>query len=144
VAEKWVDAALSDTEMCGRAQIARDQLEEELSRTAFEIDVVEQKRLIAYGRERRGETSDSFAAEEDLTREARDSTLSDVLLDAYTTLSVVPLEVFGVGDRGWRPGLATGVGDRAAEERTRYVMMGALMVAVDAAVGKQEREKASA
>jgi hypothetical protein len=51
VAEEWVEAALGDTEMCGRAQIARDQLVEELSRTAFEIDVVEQKRLIAAGRE---------------------------------------------------------------------------------------------
>jgi hypothetical protein len=31
-----------------------------------------------------------------------------------------------------------GVGDRVAEERTRYVMMGALMVAVDAAIDKPE------
>jgi hypothetical protein len=54
-----------------------------------------------------------------------------VLLDAYNTLSVAPLEVFGVGDR-------------VAEERTRYVMMGALMVAIDAAVGKGEPEKRTA
>jgi hypothetical protein len=50
-----------------------------------------------------------------------------VQLDAYTTLSVAPLDVFGVGAR-------------VAEERTRYVMVGALMVAVDAAIGKQEPE----
>ena len=55
---------------------------------------------------------------------------SDVLLDAYTTLSVAPLEVFGVGDR-------------AAEERTRYLMMSALMVAVDAANAKLEPSEAA-
>jgi hypothetical protein len=67
----------------------------------------------------------------ELYRESRESTLSDVLLDAYTTLDCAPLEVFGVGDR-------------AAEERTRYLMMGALMVAIDAAVGKlpEQWEKA--
>jgi hypothetical protein len=133
VAEEWVEAALGDTEMCGRAQIARDQLVEELSRTAFEIDVVEQKRLIAAGREWRSEREAAAplevveASPEELYRESRDSTLSDVQLDAYTTLSVAPLDVFGVGAR-------------VAEERTRYVMVGALMVAVDAAIGKQEPE----
>jgi hypothetical protein len=35
----------------------------------------------------------------DLDRESQDGALSDVLLDAYNTLSVAPLEVFGVGDR---------------------------------------------
>jgi hypothetical protein len=122
VAEKWVEVATTDTEMFGRAQIAHDQLEEELSRTVFAMEALCQKRLIAHGREARlaeGEDLRDF----DLERESRESTLSDVLLDAYTTLSAAPLEVFGVGDR-------------AAEERTRYLMMGALMVAIDAAIGK--------
>jgi hypothetical protein len=35
----------------------------------------------------------------DLDRESQYGALSDVLLDAYNTLSVAPLEVFGVGDR---------------------------------------------
>jgi hypothetical protein len=112
--------------MFSRATIACDQLAEELARTAFEMDVIYQKRLIAAGRESRsGRTGAPLEvlSDEELYRESRDSTLSDVLLDAYTTLAVAPLEVFGVGDR-------------VAEERTRYVMMGALMVAVDAAVGK--------
>jgi hypothetical protein len=122
VAEKWVDVSGSDTEMFGRAQIAHDQLEEELSRTVFAMDVADKKRLIAHGRSNREARGEEVPAI-DLEREARASTLSDVLLDAYTTLSCAPLEVFGVGDR-------------VAEETTRYVMMGALMVAIDAAIGK--------
>jgi hypothetical protein len=137
IAEKWVDVSTGDTEMFGRAVIARDQLEEELSRTVFAMDVIYNKRLIAHGREARaarlGEDAAELAspAEPDLDRKSRDSTLSDVLLDAYTTLSAAPLEVFGVGDR-------------VAEERTRYLMMGALMVAMDATIGKQEPGEASA
>jgi hypothetical protein len=124
--------------MCNRAVIGRDQLAEELSRTVFEMDVSYNKRLIDAGREQRAarkgtplEPADASPVE--LYRESRESTLSDVLLDAYTTLDCAPLEVFGVGDR-------------AAEERTRYLMMGALMVAIDAAVGKlpEQWEKASA
>jgi hypothetical protein len=128
IAEKWIDDADGDTEMWNRATIARDQLAEELARTAFEMDVLYNKRLIVAGRESRsGRTGTPLepTSDEDLYRESRDSTLSDVLLDAYTTLDAAPLEVFGVGDR-------------AAEERTRYVMMGALMAAVDATLGKQE------
>jgi hypothetical protein len=102
--------------------IARDQLAEELSRTVFEMDVIYNKRLLAEGRELR-KARGREVQDLDLDRESREGTLSDVLLDAYTTLDCAPLEVFGVGDR-------------AAEERTRYLMMGALMVAVDAAIGK--------
>jgi hypothetical protein len=129
IADKWVDAATTDTEMFGRATIARDQLAEELSRTVFEMDVTYNKRLIAEGRELRAARLGEEISHLDLERESRESTLSDVLLDAYTTLDCAPLELFGVGDR-------------AAEERTRYLMMGALMVAIDAAseAGKQEPE----
>jgi hypothetical protein len=122
IADKWAEVSTGDTEMFSRATIARDQLAEELSRTVFEMDVIYNKRLIVEGREllkARGKEVPDL----DLDRESRDSTLSDVLLDAYTTLDCAPLEVFGGGDR-------------VAEERTRYLMMGALMVAVDAAVGK--------
>jgi hypothetical protein len=45
--EKWIDAAISDVEMCNRAVISRDQLEEELSRTVFNMEIVYQRRLIA-------------------------------------------------------------------------------------------------
>jgi hypothetical protein len=128
IADKWVEVSVGDTEMFSRATIARDQLAEELSRTVFQMDVIYNKRLITEGRELRAQRTGtpfepSEATDEDLDRESRESTLSDVLLDAYTTLDCAPLEVFGVGDR-------------AAEERTRYLMMGALMVAVDAAIGK--------
>jgi hypothetical protein len=109
--------------MFGRAQIARDQLEEELSRTAFEMDVLYQKRLMAEGYKDRGEAY----SEEDLERMSREAVVSDELLHAYITLSVAPLEVFGVGDR-------------VAEERTRYAMMGALLVAADAASGAAKPE----
>jgi hypothetical protein len=130
IADKWVEVSATDTEMFSRATIARDQLAEELSRTVFAMDVVYNKRLIAEARELR-EVRNLPAADLDLDRESRDSTLSDVLLDAYTTLDVAPLEVFGVGDR-------------AAEERTRYLMMGALMVAIDAAVGGSQQEPGEA
>jgi hypothetical protein len=122
IAEKWVDTSAGDTEMWNRAVIARDQLAEELSRTVFEMDVIYNKRLLAEGRELR-KARGREVQDLDLDRESREGTLTDVLLDAYTTLDCAPLEVFGVGDR-------------AAEERTRYLMMGALMVAVDAAIGK--------
>jgi|SRR5215208_4030804 hypothetical protein len=123
-ADKWVEVSTSAAEMFGRAQIARGQLAEELSRTIFSMEAAYQKRLIAHGRANREARGEEVPAI-DLDREARESTISDVLLDTYTTLDVAPLEVFGGGDR-------------VAEERTRYLMMGALMVAVDAAVGKPE------
>jgi hypothetical protein len=128
IAEKWIDDADGDTEMWNRATIARDQLAEELARTAFEMDVLYNKRLIVAGRESRsGRTGTPLepTSDEDRYRESRDSTLSDVLLDAYTTIDAAPLEVFGVGDR-------------ASSPLPRYVMMGALMAAVDATLGKQE------
>ena len=124
VADKWVEVSTSDAEMFGRAQIAHDQIEEELSRTVFAMDVLYQKRLIAHGRSNR-EARGEEVKDVDLDRESRDGALSDMLLDAYNTLAVAPLEVFGVGDC-------------VAEERTRYLMMGALMVAVDTAIGKGE------
>jgi hypothetical protein len=48
IAEKWIDAAGGDTEMWNRAVIARDQLQEELSRTVFQMEVVSNQRLIAH------------------------------------------------------------------------------------------------
>jgi hypothetical protein len=116
VAEKWVHVATVNTEMFGRAQLAYDQLEEELSRTVFTMDVVSLERIIAHGQRERGEQT----SPEELRRMSREHVVADELLAAYITLSHAPLEVFGVGDR-------------PAEERTRYAMMGALLVAVDAA-----------
>jgi hypothetical protein len=116
VAEKWVEAALGDAEMFGRAQLAHDQLEEELSRTAFEMDALYDKTLATQGYKDRGVAY----SEEELRSSCRHSAAADQLLAAYLTLSHAPLEVFSVGDR-------------PAEERTRYAMMGALLVATDAA-----------
>ena len=62
-----------------------------------------------------GETPES---EEGEARELRESLISDALLDAYCTLAAAPLEFFGMGDR-------------VAEERTRYSLMGALLAAMD-------------
>lgn len=121
VARKWEEAALEDAEMFGRAQVARDQLEEELSRTVFTMDVVRTERIMAQGHRERGEAY----SHEDLRRVSRESVVADELLAAYITLSHAPPEVFAVGDR-------------PAEERTRYAMMGALMVAWDAANAEAE------
>jgi hypothetical protein len=88
VAQRWMDAALDDTEMFGRAQIAHDQLEEELSRTVFTMDVVSGERIIAQGQRERGEASE--ASEEELRRMSRENVVADELLAAYITLSHAP------------------------------------------------------
>jgi hypothetical protein len=74
------------------------------------MEVVYNKKLIAHGRANR-EARGEEVKDVDFDRESRDGALSDMLLDAYNTLAVAPLEVFGVGDC-------------VAEERTRYLMMG--------------------
>jgi hypothetical protein len=116
VANEWEKvAARGSTDMFAQAEYTRDKFEEELCRVCFEMDLVEHKRLIARGKKERGEE----LSEDELDSFARGELISDTLLDAYMTLSYAPLEIFGQGDR-------------VAEERTRYSIMGALLEAMDA------------
>jgi hypothetical protein len=109
VARKWEEAAVEDAEMFGRAQVACDQLEEELSRVVFEREALATARIIAEGHRGRGAQGSP-----DLSRsEGRAMALTERLMDAYQTLAAAPVEVFGTNGR-------------PAEEPTRYAMMGAL------------------
>ena len=115
VAEKWVEAAWEGEEtghLAATAEYTRDQLEEELSRTAFRMEVLRREREM---REARGA--------EDPDGAARAGFLSDALLTVYCVLRDIPDEAFG----GDLPG------------RGRYAHMGALMAAQDAANAEMER-----
>jgi len=105
VAEKWL-AVAEDDDQAGHltctAEYTRDQLEEELSRTAFRMEVLER------GREMR-----DAPPVEDPDGTARASVLSDALLTVDCVLRDVPNGAFG----GETP------------ERSRYAHMGALMAA---------------
>jgi hypothetical protein len=79
VAEKWVEAACEDGEMLRRAEHARDQIEEELSRVAFAMEVEACK--VQWG--------------EDLGETAEASALDDALLSAYCVLRDAPSHLFG-------------------------------------------------
>ena len=106
-AKGWVDAAweAQAEELCDVAEHTRDRLEEELARAAHRMEVDRRKREMG---EAGQEAEDHVAAA---------VTLSDALLAAYCVLRDVPQEEFG----GEMP------------ERERYALMGALMVAQDAA-----------
>jgi len=101
VAEKRIEAAYQGEEtghLTATAEYTRDQLEEELSRTAFRMEVLKR------GREMR-----DAPPVEDPDGTARASMLSDALLTVYCVLRDVPNEAFG----GETP------------ERERYAHMGA-------------------
>jgi hypothetical protein len=66
---------------------------------------------------------------EELRRISRENLVADELLAAYITLAHIPLEVLAVGER-------------PAEERRRYAMMGTLMVASEAIGGTGEPAEA--
>jgi hypothetical protein len=117
VAQAWERAAGSSSEMFAHATYTADKLEEELSRVIFEMEVLDRRRLD----EQLKEEHPDF--EKPTEQERRVGVISDTLLAAYCTLSVAPLEVFGVGER-------------VAEERTRYEMMGALLAAQDTLAGE--------
>jgi len=115
VAEKWIEVAQGSDETGHlelTAEYTRDQLEEELSRTAFQMEVLRTRR------EWRG-----ARGVENLDEAARASMLSDALLTVYCVLRDVPDEAFG----GEVP------------ERARYAHMGALMAAQEAANAEMER-----
>jgi hypothetical protein len=111
VAEKWIDAAGQSTEMWHQAQYTRDQLEEELARVIWQMDVLHDLSEYRRAREQLGVERDEEAAKSGL--------LSNTLLDIYCALRVAPEDVFGVGER-------------EAGRRSRYAMMGALLAAMDA------------
>lgn len=81
VAEKWVEEAFSGQagELCARAEYTRDQIEEELSRVCFEMEV-------------RSLLRDAAEASEEVVGRAA---LPDTLLEAYCVLRDAPEEVVG-------------------------------------------------
>ena len=115
VAEKWLEVAQQSAEtghLTHKAEYTRDQLEEELSRTAFRMEVLRNRRMLREAR-----------PVEDFDGTAHAAALSDALLSAYCVLRDVPEEAFG----GDTPG------------RERYALMGALMAGMDAASAEMER-----
>jgi hypothetical protein len=115
VAEKWLEVARESDEtghLALTAEYTRDQLEEELSRSAFQVEVLWRRREMPDAR-----------PVEDLDGAARASVLSDALLTVYCILRDVPDEAFG----GDSPG------------RERYAHMGALMAAQEAANAEMDR-----
>jgi hypothetical protein len=114
VAERWMEVAREDSrEMYHQAQYSRDKLEEELSRVCFEMEVEDCRR--AYG-----EVSESSASDDKAPSDA----LADMLLTTYCILRDVPADLIGDGS-----------------PRARYGLMGALMVAADAATTTDEGQK---
>ena len=115
VLDKWLDVAFRSDEggpLYHKAQAMYDRVEEELSRTAYRMEVLKRRReWSAAGREAGDEGAVDAA------------TLSDALLRVYCILRDVPAEAFG------------GEG----EERDKYAHMGAVMVAQEAANAEMER-----
>jgi hypothetical protein len=111
VVEKWIKAAGPESGEAGHlwqyAVTTRDQIEEELARIAYKMDVLYTQRLYrASGHEEKlGDALDGVAAA---------SELSDKLLEAYCLVRDMPEREF-------------------SQRRTRYVMMGALLVAQETA-----------
>ena len=115
VAEKWYEVARDSDEpgdLAATAEYTRDQLEEELSKTAFRMEALRQRRVL---REARGHVKD-------LDGTVRASVLSDSLLRVYCLLRDVPAETFG----GDSPGME------------RYALMGAMMVGQEVANSEME------
>ncbi len=115
VAEKWIQASWKDDAtglLAQTAEYIHDQLEEQLSRTAFRMEVLRKRRDMR-----------EAPAVEDLDGAAHAAVLSDALLSVYCILRDVPDDAFG----GETP------------ERERFAHMGALMVAQEAANAQMER-----
>jgi hypothetical protein len=115
VAEKWIEVARKSDEagyLLSTAESTRDQLEEELSRTALRMDILRSRRELGEAR-----------SYEDLDGAARAYTLSDALLTAYCIMRDVPAEAFNAD----------------GPDRERYALMGALLAAQEAASADMER-----
>jgi hypothetical protein len=116
VAVKWMEVAREDApELFHQAEYTRDKVEEELSRVCFEMAVKTEAR-----REREAASRDY--TDEELWEIARSAALSETLLRTYCTLRELESDLFGDGS-----------------PRARYEVMGALMVALDAANAQTER-----
>jgi hypothetical protein len=115
VAEKWLEVARDSDEpglLATKAEYTRDQLEEELSKTIFRMEVLRRQKELRHAH-----------PVEDPDGTARAAVLSDSLLSAYCALRDAPEEAFCV----------------EAPERERYAIMGALMGAMDLANAEMER-----
>ena len=120
VLEKWTVAAMEDrgTELITLAEATHDQLEEELARVVWEMGLERRKR----------EYRD---AGRDVPEEvAHYGLLSDELLACYCVLASAPEDIFGIAEGDY------------SNEMKRYSMMGALLVAQEAADAQMERAKA--
>jgi hypothetical protein len=115
VAEKWIDAAGTSTEMWHQAEYTRDKLEEELARVIWQMEVLNRRSEHKH----RGHADVPEAV-------ISSALLSDTLLEVYCALRVAPEDIFGVGER-------------EAGRRSRYAMMGALLAAQDAANAEMKR-----
>ena len=114
VAQRWHEVATEDDEvgyLASQAEYTRDQLEEELARTCWRMQVLDRRRELRQMGAEGPERADEAAV------------LSDALLGAYCALREAPVEAFSV----------------EAPERDRYAHMGALLVAQEAAEGEVER-----
>ena len=115
VAVKCMKAAREDTpELFHQAEYTRDKVEKELSRVCFEMAVETE------ARREKAATSRDYT-EEDLLAKARSAALSETLLRTYCTLRELESDLFGDGSL-----------------RARYEVIGALMVAMDAANAETE------
>jgi hypothetical protein len=115
VAEKWIEVSRESDEtghLLSTAESTRDQLEEELSRTALRMDILRSRRELGEAR-----------SYEDLDGAARAYTLSDALLTAYCIMRDVPAEAFNAD----------------GPDRERYALMGALLATLEAASAEMER-----
>ena len=112
VVEKWIDTAFTEDDeghLFHTAQLMRDQLEEELARACWRMQVLDRRRNLRQMRAEGPEGADEAAV------------LSDALLNVYCVLREVPSEEFG----GEVP------------ERKRYAHMGALLAAQEAAEAEE-------
>jgi hypothetical protein len=120
VLEKWTTAAMEDlsAELATLAETTHDQLEEELARVVWEMELERRKR-------------EYHDAGRDVPEEvARHALLSDTLLACYCVLVSAPEDVFGIAEGDY------------SNDMKRYSMMGALLVAQEAAEAGVERVKA--
>lgn len=124
VAQQWSEAAAkvdAAGEMWEHAETVYDEIQEELLRVVWEIEISREKRREEVFSEEREERLRSKNPE----AVARASALSDSLIEAYNILSSVPQHLLGLG------------GDESSE-RTRYKLVGALLAAQEAADAKRD------
>ncbi len=118
--EKWSAVAMEGlgTELVTLAETTQDALEEELARVVWQIELQRRKR----------EYDD--AGREGFEEVARYALLSDTLLAAYCVLVSAPEDIFGIAEGDY------------SNDMKRYSMMGALLVAQDAADAEMKQAKA--